>query len=121
MKFTALLFAIVGLVFVFGCTNAQNAPKDLKSQLKAHPGKVVDVRTLSEWNGGHLSQAIHADWNNGDFEKLSKQWNKDEYIYLYCASGGRSGSATEYLKGLGFKHVTNLGGYSGIKHLDEKK
>lgn len=119
MKLHFLLLVVLSLV-QFSC-QAQDRPKsntsDVAVLLKKEPGIVIDVRTLEEWNSGHYSKAIHFDWTNGDFEKASASWDKNKRYYLYCAAGGRSAEATEFLKKSGFKNVTNLGGYDRLKSL----
>lgn len=115
-----ILFLILGGVCIylfFNMTNvtAQNKPVNMKELLAKKPGKVIDVRTLDEYNQGHYKDAIHLDWNNGDFEKALPTFKRDETYYLYCASGGRSGRAAALLQQKGIKNVTNLGGYSNLK------
>ncbi len=69
---------------------------------------LVDVRTPSEYDAGHISGAELIPLNsilNDDF-KL----NKDDTIVLYCHSGRRSGIALKYLEEHGYKHVEHLEG-----------
>ena len=118
INIVSAIFSLLVIGFTISCANGQGKPNDIKTQLTKNPGKVIDVRTLDEWNEGHYSKAIHADWYNGDFQKFAETLDKNENIYLYCRSGGRSGSATDYLKQRGFKNVYNLGGYSNFKGID---
>ncbi|MBK9109544.1 MAG: rhodanese-like domain-containing protein [Saprospiraceae bacterium] len=108
------------LLSFFACNQASNAQefvKDVATQLKKEPGTIVDVRTSEEWNSGHHTKAIHADWLSDDFRKKAATWDKNKTYYLHCAAGGRSSDAVEYMKKNGFKKVYNLGGYDGIKNL----
>lgn len=114
MKFALMLMFFVGLAFV-QYASGQSKPVDVKALMDKKPGILIDVRTLQEWNSGHHKLAIHHDWNSGEFKKASAKFDKNKTYYLYCAAGGRSGQATEYLKSQGFKNVVNLGGYSDIK------
>ena len=68
---------------------------------------IIDVRTPSEWNSGHLDGAINIEWQN--ILSLSKDISKDEKIYLYCRSGNRSGKATKILLDNGYQNVINAG------------
>jgi phage shock protein E len=68
---------------------------------------IIDVRTSSEWNSGHLDGAINIEWQN--ILSLSKDISKDEKIYLYCRSGNRSGKATKILLDNGYQNVINAG------------
>ena len=68
---------------------------------------IIDVRTSSEWNSGHLDGAINIEWQN--ILSLSKDISKNEKIYLYCRSGNRSGKATKILLDNGYQNVINAG------------
>ena len=68
---------------------------------------VIDVRTLQEWETGHLESAIHVQWE--DILDISSNTSKDEEIYLYCRSGNRSQKATDILIEIGYANVENLG------------
>ena len=43
---------------------------------------VIDVRTLDEWNTGHLESAINIEWQN--ITSIESNIPKNEKIYLYC-------------------------------------
>ena len=119
MRFNLIVsFFLISLVFA--CKNdsiGQGNPKNIAEQIAKDPGIIVDVRTPEEWNSGHHQRAIHADWDNGQFQKEASKWDPSKTYYLYCAAGGRSSEATEYLKSKGFKKVFNLGGYNQAKNL----
>ena len=68
---------------------------------------VIDVRTLDEWNSGHLESAIHIEWQN--ITSIQSNIPKNEEIYLYCRSGNRSGKATKILLDAGYTNVINAG------------
>jgi len=61
---------------------------------------VIDVRTQAEFLGGHVSGSI-----NIPLQEIQQHVDDikimDQPIILCCASGGRSGQATQYLKSLG--------------------
>ena len=119
MRFNLIVsFFLVSLLFK--CKNdsiGQGNPKNIAEQIAKDPGIMVDVRTPEEWNSGHHPRAIHADWDGGQFQLESAKWDPSKTYYLYCAAGGRSSAATEYLKSKGFKKVYNLGGYNQVKNL----
>ncbi|HQX44822.1 MAG: rhodanese-like domain-containing protein [Saprospiraceae bacterium] len=117
MKFTHRLFMLFVMMLFAGisCLSSQSGPVKVKELLAKKPGILIDVRTLGEWNTGHHEMARHLDWNNGAFKQASADFDKSKTYYLYCASGGRSGQAAEYLKKAGFKNVVNLGGYNNLK------
>ena len=71
---------------------------------------VVDVRTPEEFSNGHLRNAKNFDWNGSDFEAEIRPLNKENPVFVYCLSGGRSHSVAEKMRGLGFKSVYELDG-----------
>ncbi|MDA3957342.1 rhodanese-like domain-containing protein [Oceanispirochaeta sp.] len=79
------------------------------------PPLILDVRTSSEYKGGHIKGAI-----NVSHEKLPKGLgkkilNKSNAIVVYCQSGSRSGAALRSLKGAGYSNVKNFGAISRWK------
>ena len=68
---------------------------------------VIDVRTETEWDTGHLEGALHIEWQ--DILKVSSDLQKDEEIFLYCRSGNRSGKATKILLEAGYVNAKNAG------------
>ncbi len=77
---------------------------------------ILDVRTPSEYNAGHIDDATNVNYNASDFvQQLNKLDKKDMYL-LYCASGNRSSKALNKMKELGFTKIYHLKkGYSGWK------
>ncbi len=74
--------------------------------------QLVDVRTPKEYNQGFIKNAKNIDYFSDDFKTQFEGFNKEQPIYLYCRSGGRSGKASKILKELDFKEVYDLkGGY----------
>ena len=68
---------------------------------------VIDVRTETEWDTGHLEGALHIEWQ--DILKIPSDIQKDEEIFLYCRSGNRSGKATKILIEAGYVNAKNAG------------
>jgi thioredoxin 1 len=71
---------------------------------------VVDVRTPEEFSNGHLRNAKNIDWNGSEFEAGIETLNKENPVFVYCLSGGRSHAAAEKMRSLGFKSVYELDG-----------
>ena len=80
---------------------------------------MVDVRTMSEFNAGHRSEALNIDINMMDFDTKAKQvLDIKKPVFVYCQSGVRSMNAANRLKTLGYLVLYNLdGGFSDIKNL----
>jgi phage shock protein E len=75
----------------------------------------LDVRTLSEYESGHIEGAIHLPHTNVTEQASSLLPNKDDEILVYCRSGGRAGKAETLLKELGYSNVKNIGGLADAK------
>jgi phage shock protein E len=71
---------------------------------------IVDVRTPTEWDRGHLPNAKHIEWQNIGEEITKLTDDKHSTIYVYCRSGNRSGKAKLILEQLGYSNVINAGG-----------
>jgi len=94
------------------------APLVTTAQLKAElagprPPLVLDVRTLGEWNKGHLAGAQHLPVDDVRFELA--QVSRDRRIVLYCRTGFRAHLALRTLKENGHTDVANVtGGWVSI-------
>ncbi|MFM2243035.1 MAG: hypothetical protein RLZ97_1890 [Verrucomicrobiota bacterium] len=77
----------------------------------ASGSQVLDVRTLEEWNEGHLKNAVRIDIKQPGFaEAAAKQLDPARPLLVYCRSGARSAKAVEVLKKQGFTRIENLSG-----------
>lgn len=75
--------------------------------------QLIDVRTSGEYEKGNIKNSKLLDYSNGDFEKSIASLDKNKAVYIYCASGNRSGKAASILEKEGFKKVYDLkGGYN---------
>lgn len=81
---------------------------DKLSETKDH--QLVDVRSPEEFNSGHIDNAENIDINSPDFEKEIQNLDKKRPVFLYCRSGGRSSTASNILKKLGFEIVYDMKG-----------
>ena len=63
-------------------------------------GTVVDVRTRAEYSGGHVKGSVNIPLQEitSHIEEIKAM---ELPIIFCCASGGRSGQATQYFKSLG--------------------
>ena len=128
------LMAIVGLISVLGisCGRTMNSKqvsvdsKEVKNEKKAEYKKitsdeaknimltekpiVVDVRSLEEYNEGHIPNAISVPLETIENEAETKMKNKDDLILVYCRSGRRSREAALRLIEKGYTNVIDFGG-----------
>jgi rhodanese-related sulfurtransferase len=75
---------------------------------------LVDVREDSEWERGHLPNAVHLGKGiiERDIEKRIP--DQDSEIVLYCGGGFRSALVADNLQRMGYRNVISMdGGYSG--------
>jgi len=82
---------------------------------------IIDVRTESEWNTGHLARAIHLPLDIFEQNIASLIEDKQQIVYLYCRSGNRSGKALQIMQGLGYVNAKNAGGVGDASQLLEIK
>ena len=118
MKRLVFVFILV-LVFMCGCSSdttpkVVKVNKDKAMELMNGGALLVDVRSLMEYNQGHIDKAINIDvqdiLNTTDslvYENANI--SKDKKIIVYCRSGSRSSSAASKLIELGYKNVYDLG------------
>jgi protein disulfide-isomerase len=71
---------------------------------------ILDVRTATEFQAGHLPGAVNLDFNAPDFEAKAALLDKSRTYLVHCASGGRSVKACEKLGRLDFPKLYNLPG-----------
>ena len=71
-------------------------------------GIIIDVRTEQEFILGHIIEATNIDYYSEQFIEKLNVVRKDLPIYVYCRSGGRSSSAANKMRELGFKKVYNM-------------
>ena len=90
-------------------------PMDEVGQKTVHEVKVagaelqiVDVRSPSEWDSGHIPGALHMFLP--DLRKLSSEVDREKPVAVYCDSGYRASIGTSILKQEGFSCVSNVPG-----------
>jgi rhodanese-related sulfurtransferase len=73
--------------------------------------QLLDVRTSEEYRSGHIAQSLQADWKNQEqFTNRARHMDKTKPVYVYCASGGRSRQAAQWLRTNGYAQVYELTG-----------
>ena len=82
---------------------------------------LLDVRTQSEYEAGHIPNAILIDVTQADFlPKCKQQLPLDKTIALYCRSGNRSKKAAQLLSQENYKVVELNTGFNAWKGEVEK-
>lgn len=78
--------------------------------------QLLDVRTATEYQSGHLKDAFLADWNNQEqFIERVQSLDKSKTVYTYCLSGMRSGAAVQWLRENGYTAYNLEGGIAAWK------
>jgi thioredoxin 1 len=95
-------------------TNAQGGTLDAKAfhqKMNATSEKaILDVRSPGEFVGGSIDGAVNMDYNGESFESDVAKLDKGKTYFVYCLSGGRSGSAAKYMRSAGFSEVYDMSG-----------
>ena len=82
-------------------------PKDIVEPVRNGEVTLVDVRSLPEWNAGHIAEAKHHFL--GRLAASAQGWNHDKPFVLQCHAGARSAIGASMLQALGAE-VMNLKG-----------
>lgn len=73
--------------------------------------QILDVRTPKEFFGGHIKNALQADWNDRtEFDRRIAFIDKNKPVYVYCLAGGRSAAAADKMRKAGYTNVYELSG-----------
>lgn len=87
--------------------------------IKEGRGTIVDVRTPEEFNGGNVVGSINIPLNQVQ-QRLEEIKNLEAPVVLCCASGGRSGQATQFLSQLGVD-CCNAGSWLNVNYYQSQK
>lgn len=90
-------------------------PKVDYAELAKKGAIILDVRSKSEYAGGHIKGSINISLDTLS-SNLSKLKDKNKVIITCCASGMRSASAKSILRSNGFTQVHNGGGWSSLQN-----
>ena len=118
-KFCACLFSLA--LFVVSCAqqkieNTTISAQNFQNAIQQSAAQILDVRTATEYQGGHIKNALQANWNDQkEFESRTQHLDKNKTVYIYCQAGGRSAAAQSNLIEKGYKVVNLEGGMSNWK------
>jgi molybdopterin/thiamine biosynthesis adenylyltransferase/rhodanese-related sulfurtransferase len=80
------------------------------SALPSGSATIVDVREASEWEQGHLPDALHISKSYVEQQIEGAIPDRDAPVVLYCAGGVRSLFAAQSLEQLGYTNVASMSG-----------
>ena len=105
--------ALVGVAYVALRPNTQAQGVVNVDQVKAQellggstPPRIVDVRTASEFDAGHLKGAENVPVDQ--VQSVATGWDRSQPLLVYCATGARSATAVQQLESMGFKTIYHL-------------
>ncbi len=87
----------------------------LREIVKDPSTKFVDVRSVMEFNSGHINGAVNIPLDQFQFRYNEINGLGNEPIVFYCRSGNRSGQAVSYLMQMGIKNIYNGGAIDDVQ------
>lgn len=113
------ILSILAIVSFFSCsTNGQSSlkPTEFNKAIQQEGSQLLDVRTADEYKGGHIKNALQANWlDKTEFAYRTSSLDKSKTVYIYCLSGGRSGAAAQVLREQGYQVINLEGGINAWK------
>lgn len=111
LRRSSVLGAAALILAACGSSAVQNleAP-DFAAKSQTAGVVTVDVRSASEFAGGHIANAINIDVEAPTFDAEIAKLDKTKTYAVYCHSGRRSGIATSKMADAGFTSLYNLDG-----------
>jgi len=108
-----LIYVIGAILTLLSCSSSDYkkiSAKEAKAMMDEGGVIVVDVREQSEYDSGHIENAILMPL--GEIDDIAGDIipNKDSVILVYCRSGNRSATGAEKLISLGYNNVYDFGG-----------
>lgn len=85
-------------------------PVEATAKINHDDAVVLDVRSMNEYQQGHIINAENIPLNSLDNGIKSLDKHKQKPIIAVCKTGSRSGAACSTLRKAGFEHVYNLRG-----------
>ncbi len=112
-KFLAVI--TISTILLTGCSSEGGSAVNLgvaEFQAKTQEADVVilDVRTKSEFNEGHIANSINIDFQSDTFLNEILKLDKSKTYAVYCRSGNRSGKAVATMSNEQFISLYNLNG-----------
>lgn len=117
-KLTALFIVI--LIILSACSNVDEKTDMGYVKISAEEAKsmmdnnkdvlVVDVRTMEEYDAGHIENAILIPNETITDAPPKELADLDAQILIYCRSGNRSQQAAEKLIEMGYTNIFDFGG-----------
>ncbi len=110
-----LRFVFFSLLLVYSCqifeSKEINTISDTQfTEIQDTDYILVDVRTLEEYESGHIQDAVNFDFYSESFKNDILALEKSSSIILYCRTQNRSIKTANFLKENGFKEIAVIKG-----------
>lgn len=112
-----ILVVLICMLLLCGCGNKEEEVKVAKvNKISCNDintvknAVLIDVRTVEEFNEGHLDNAINVSSTVIKFNIKAHVTDLETPIIVYCRSGRRSAESADILVNLGYKNVYDMGG-----------
>ena len=123
MKNLFLITVLLFTCFFYNCKEQKKSSNlqlitsgEMEELLNLEDVQLVDVRTPSEFNAGHVPDAQNINFYDENFDQQIETLDKSKQIIVYCKSGGRSAKCASKLVEKGFEKIYDLeGGFSQWK------
>jgi phage shock protein E len=105
-----LVILVLAIAYIYMKRAGQISSKEAQEYLR-NGAIVIDVRSMNEFESGHLMQAYNMPLDRIEVLAPSTVKDRNKVLLLHCATGVRSNMAKKRLEAIGYKNVFNLGSY----------
>ena len=115
-KFFLMIAVVISSLTISSCSLQNNGYESIsiaeaKELMEKESNYIIlDVRTLEEFNSGHIPNAILIPNEEIKEKATSILKDKNQLILVYCRSGNRSKQAANALVSLGYTNIKEFGG-----------
>jgi len=121
-KLGLITIVLIGIILISGCYEGRTGkggeilkrylPEDSLKSLVENPVDsiwIVDVRPIAAYNNGHIPSAI--SFPSSEIMDRLDEIPKEQYLILYCETGGRAQLVMNKLIEVEYSRVMNWGSY----------
>lgn len=113
-----IFFVLIAFtVFSYSCKEEQTSnqievisSEEMQEISQIEGVQLVDVRTLEEYEEGHIDSFQNIDYFSENFTQEIEKLDKSKPVIVYCKSGNRSGKCAKKMKDAGFSKIYDLEG-----------
>ena len=111
-----LIIAVFIVVIMYVKTMPRLSAEAVRERLK-QGALVIDVRTATEYQAGHLANAVNIPLDEVKVDLPRRVQDKSTVLLLHCRSGYRSGIAEKELRSLGYINTFNIGSFENAQKI----